>query len=134
MSPRLRAAALVAALLCTAGAGSAAAEPLIHTEQRVGDLSPDALPTIFSPYHYVRAVLFPARAIELFGQGTGFSVGDGLSVLELEGGAGLRVLQNLRFTASYRVIDADTGSDASAPGIGGQPGTSGAFVGIALDF
>ena len=156
MLPRLRIAALiVAAALCAAGARSAAADPaerpdtagpverpasaesadsMIQTERQIGDLTPDALPTVFSPYHYVRAVLFPARAIELFGQGTGFAVGDGLSVLELEGGAGLRVLENLRFTASYRLIDADLRSDGLAPGIGGQSGNAGAFVGIAVDF
>jgi hypothetical protein len=135
MSPRIRAAALIAAaVLCAAGAGSAAADPVFVTDRRMGDLAADAMPTVFSPYHYVRAVLFPARAIELFGQGTGFAVGDGLSVLELEGGAGLRVLENLRFTASYRVIDADSGSDASAPGLDSRTGSKGAFVGITFDF
>jgi hypothetical protein len=144
MGWRTTAVALLAALL---GAVAAAAAPetapeaqppdggpAIHTERRMSEFAPDALPTPFSPYHMVRAQAAIARAFEFFGDAEGFKLGADLLVVEVEAGAALRMLDHLRLTASYRLLDVDLGEadENSASGI--DPGLAAPFVGIAFDF
>ncbi len=134
MPLHLRAAALLFALLASGSAGSAAAEEaLLRTEKHVSELAPDARPTHFSPYHVVRAEAFPASVLELFGETAGFSLGRGLAVFELEGGAALRVLAHMRLTASYRLLSSD-GSEAHGEGLPLARHLAAPYLGIALDF
>jgi hypothetical protein len=139
MSFSLRAAALVIALLATGSAGSAAAEEqeeeaLLRTEKHVSELAPDARPTPFSPYHFVRAEAFPAYVLELFGETAGFSLGRRLNVFELEGGAALRVLDHTRLTASFRMLSSEGGSEERGEGLPLARHLAAPFLGIALDF
>ena len=133
--PHLRAAALLIALLAAGSAGSAAAEErLLRTEQNVSELTPDANPTNYSPYHVARAEAFPSSVLELFGETAGFSLSRRLSVFELEAGAALRVLAHTRVTASYRLLSSEGGSDTPGQGRWLEQHLAAPFVGIALDF
>lgn len=147
MPSRLAAVATLIALLAM-GAGRAAAdpehpesssaEPMLRTERQMSDLTPDALPTNYSPYHSMRAEAL-VSALEFFGEGVGFAVGARSSLIEIEGGAAWRVFDSLKLTASYRVLDVDLGADAFAAGVQ-RPGLASGmsfrapFLGVALDF
>lgn len=134
MPSRLAAAAALAALLA-AGAGARADEqPALRTERHMSDLAPDALPTIFSPFHSMRAEALPGRAIHFFGEGLGFSLGSGDSLIEIEGGAAWRVFDSLSLTASYRLLDVRLGADAESVGAGSRADFAAPFLGVALDF
>jgi len=147
MPSRLAAAATLIALLIAGARGAAAdpehsesssSQPVLRTERQMSDLTPDALPTNYSPYHSVRAEAL-LSALELFGEGVGFAVGSRSSLIELEGGAAWRVFDSLKLTASYRVLDVDLGADAFAAGVQHDGPTSGMsfrapFLGVALDF
>jgi hypothetical protein len=133
MPSRLGAVAALVALLA-AGAGPAVAdEARVHTERHMSELAPDALPTHYSPYHSMRAEAL-LSAFELFGEGVGFSVGSRASLIEIEGGAALHLLDRLSLTASYRVLDANLGTDADGSGIGTGLSFRAPYLGVALDF
>jgi len=158
MPPRLVAAALCIALLAAGGAASderateqpllrteqpllrteqpllRAEQPLLRTEQHVSELAPDARPTLFSPYHVVRAEAFSAYLLELFGETAGFALGRRLSVFELEGGAALRVLDPMRLTASFRMLSSDGGTEERGDGLPLARHLTAPYLGIALDF
>ena len=135
MPSRLGAAAALLALLA-AGASPAAADerPVLRTERQMSEFAPDALPTSFSPYHSMRAEALPLRALELFGEGVGFNVGSGISLIEIEGGAAWHVLDSLSLTASYRLLDVHLGADAESAGAGSRAEFSAPFLGVSLDF
>jgi hypothetical protein len=109
---------------------------MIHTERRMSEFAPDALPTVFSPYHLMRAQAAVVRAFEFFGDAEGFKLGTDLLVVKVEAGAALRMLDHMRVTASYRLlnVDLDNGQDYGDSGVGIEPGLSAPFVGVAFDF
>lgn len=136
MGCRATAVALLAALLAVAAAAAPPEdgdEPKIHTERRMSEFAPDALPTDFSPYHLMRAQAAVARAFEFFGDAEGFKLGSDLLVLEVEAGAALRMLDHMRVTASYRLLNVDSGQ-AQDSSVGLEPGLSAPFLGVAFDF
>ena len=139
MGCRATAVALLTTLFAVAAAaappesGDAQGEPTIHTERRMSEFAPDALPTVFSPYHLMRAQAAVARAFEFFGDAEGFKLGTDLLVVEVEAGAALRMLAHMRVTASDRVLNVDNGQ-AQDSGVGIEPGLSAPFVGLAFDF
>ena len=131
----LAAVALFGALLAAGGVAADTGELMLRTERHMSEFAPDALPTPFSPFHSMRAVAMPARALGLFGEGLGFSLGDDLSLVELEGGAVWRLFDSLSLTASYRVLDVHLGADAQVGARAGGRADSGApFLGISFDF
>jgi len=135
MPPRLAAVAALGALLA---AGSAVAapgdDPVFRTERHVSEFAPDALPTPFSPYHSVRTEALPGRALHFFGEGDGYALGSGVSMIELEGGAALRVYESLSLTASYRLIDVRLGAEAAYSGVGSHTDFAAPYLGFRLDF
>jgi hypothetical protein len=144
MRSGLRAVAFVVALL---GAGMAAAGApdtdvkndeggsAIQTERRMSEFAPDALPTPYSPFHLMRANAVVARAFEFFGDAKGFALGADWMLIEVEGGAALRLLDHMRVTASYRLLDVDDGQQTRSSRVGLDTTHMGApFLGLALDF
>jgi hypothetical protein len=136
MPSRQAAVALLVLALLAAGAAPAVADeqPALRTERHMGEFAPDALPTPFSPYHSMRAEALPGRALHFFGAGTGFALGSGTSLIELEGGAAWRVLESLSLTASYRVLDVNLAADAQSAGAGSRADFGAPYLGIAVDF
>jgi hypothetical protein len=135
MPSRTRAAVLLVALLAAGAAPAHADElPALRTERHMSEFTPDALPTPFSPYHSVRVEALPGRSFGVYGEGLGFAVGSGQSLIELEGGAAWHVLDSLSLTASYRLLDLHLGVDASSLGVGSRADFGAPFVGVALDF
>jgi hypothetical protein len=131
----LAAVALFGALLAAGGVAADTGELTLRTERHMSEFAPDALPTPFSPFHSMRAEAMPARALGLFGEGLGFSLGDDLSLVEIEGGAVWRLFDSLSLTASYRMLDVHLGADAQMGARAGSRADSGApFLGISLDF
>jgi hypothetical protein len=134
--------ALVAALLFAAAAAAAPPEestgederPALRTERRMSELAPDALPTPYSPYHSMHADAVVARALEFFGDAKGFALGSDWMLIEVEGGAAVRLLDHMRLTASFRLLDVDDGLQTQNTGIGLDGGTAAPFVGLTLDF
>jgi len=100
----------------------------------MSEFAPDALPTNFSPYHSMRAEALPLRALEFFGEGVGFAVGFGVSLIEIEGGAAWHVLDSLCLTASYRLLDVHLGADVESTGAGSRAEFAAPFLGVAFDF
>ena len=138
MRSALRAVAFIAALLGAVAAAAAPEEtddaPTLHTERHMSEFAPDALPTSFSPYHMMRAQAAVARAFEFFGGAEGFKLGADLLVIEVEAGAALRMLDHMRLTASYRLLDVDLGDAQSDTASGIDPGLAAPFLGVAFDF
>src|SRR5262249_856277 len=127
--------ALFGALLSAGGAAAGRGGVTLRTERHTSEFTPDALPTPFSPFHSVRASALPTRALELFGEGLGFSLADDVSLVELEGGAAWHLLHSLSLTASYRLLDVHLGADAQLGArAGGRADCGAPFLGIALDF
>jgi hypothetical protein len=134
MPSRFAAVALIGALLA-AGALPAAAGEMVRTERHMSEFAPDALPTSFSPFHSMRAEALPGRALQFFGEGLGFSLGSGVALIELEGGAAWHVLDSLSLTASYRLLDVHLGADAEiGAGAGSRADFGAPYVGVAVDF
>ena len=115
-------------------AGHEDERPALRTERRMSELAPDALPTPYSPYHSMRADAVVARALEFFGDAKGFALGADWMLIEVEGGAALRLLDHMRLTASYRVLDVDDGQHSGGSGFGLDAGMSAPYFGVALDF
>lgn len=135
MLSRLAAVALGVALLAAGAWPAAAGEPSLRfrTERHMSEFAPDALPTNFSPYHSMRADAVIARALEFFGDARGFALGDDWMLFEVEGGAALRLLDHMRLTASYRMLDVNDGQSGGSS-VGLDAGLSAPFLGLALDF
>jgi hypothetical protein len=135
MQKAVAAVALIGALLAAGGVAADTGELTLRTERHMSEFAPDALPTPFSPFHSMRARALPTRALELFGEGLGFSLGDDFSLIEIEGGAAWHLLDRLSLTASYRVLDVHLGADAQVGAGAGTRADFGApFLGISLDF
>ncbi|HXK24528.1 MAG TPA: hypothetical protein VMS55_17795 [Myxococcota bacterium] len=131
----LAAVALFGALLAAGGVAADTGELTLTTERHMSEFAPDALPTPFSPFHSMRARALPTRALEIFGEGLGFSLADDVSLMEIEGGAAWHLLHSLSLTASYRVIDVHLGADAQLGArVGGRADFGAPFLGISLDF
>src|SRR5262245_396403 len=108
--------------------------PTVQTVRGMSEFAPDALPTAFSPYHFVRAQAAIARAFEFFGDAEGFKAGADLLMIEVEGGAALRLLDHMRVTASFRLLDVDLGELDPTTASGIDPGLAAPFLGVAFDF
>ena len=131
----LAALALFGALLAAGGVAADTGELVLRTERQTSEFTPDALPTPFSPFHSMRASALPLRALEIFGEGLGFSLSDDVSLIELEGGAAWHLLDSLSLTASYRVLDVHLGADAQMGArVGGRADSGAPFLGISFVF